>query len=234
MATVTHLATNGGDTANVTSYVSASFTPTVGDLLVVWVVTSATVATGTMTASANGITLTKVTSIAWAGAANTNYLFIANQKVPSSPVAMTVTFDCTGDAATGAFVSIEAVAGMTAVGTAAVVQSATANAASGTTPAATFAGSALTGNPTLGCVGNANNPAAITPPGSWTELLDSGYSTPGTGIEVISRDSGFTGTTITWGGTTTAAHGDIIVELDASAPAADPTYVRRRGANYRR
>jgi hypothetical protein len=57
----------------------------------------------------------------------------------------------------------------------------------------------------------------MTPPTSWTEDSDNGYSTPTAGQESVSRVSGFTGTTVTWGGTSATAFGDIIVEIDTSS-----------------
>ena len=150
MAAVTNGPTATASTSNTTSYASNSFTPNAGDLLVAFVIASGTVATGTMTASANGITFTKVGSAVKNTSADTLYCFVANQLVPASPASMTVTFDCTGDAATGAIVSVALVSGMYLAGTAAVRQSAKVdNVAGGTAPSTVFSQSALTGNPTL-------------------------------------------------------------------------------------
>jgi hypothetical protein len=80
-------------------------------------------------------------------------------------------------------------------------------------PAPAFSSSALTGNPTIGIVASAEQ---VTHPTSWTEIAEGGYLTPDTFSEVASRNSGFTGTTITWGGTVTSAWCSLIIELDAS------------------
>lgn len=206
-------------TSNTTSYASASFTPAAGDLLVVYVTASGTVAAGTMTDS-QGLGFTKITSVLKNASADTVYMFVANNLAAAT--AMTVTFDCTGDAATGAIIQVARVSGMTKTGASAVRQTqTTANGAAAGTPAATFASAALTGNPTLGVVGNSSSPATLTPPTGWTEREDQGYSTPTTGAEYATRDSGFTGTTITWASTSATAFGVIIAELDASA--APPT-----------
>lgn len=82
-----------------------------------------------------------------------------------------------------------------------------------------FASACLTENPTLGLVTSALNPANMTEPTGWTEQADTGYTTPTRGAEYVSRDSGHTGTTITWGNTGSASHGALIVELDARAGA---------------
>lgn len=209
------------DTSNVTSYRcptgAGTFTPTAGALLVAFVYASGTVAPGatfTMTDS-QSLGWTLITSALGNTSVSTAICFVANNLAAAT--AMSVTFDCTGDAATGANVIVAQVTGMTRTGASAVRQSATtANRATGGTPADTFPAAALTGNPTLGAVANSTSPAGLTPPTNWTELADIGYSTPATGLEVVSRDSGFTGTTITWGSTTSAG-ADIIVELDTSS-----------------
>ena len=209
-------------TANASSYASGSFTPALGDLLVVFVQASATVAAGTLTSSRTGFTFSKVTSAL--NATDTIYCFVANQLVTEA-VSQTVTFDCTGDAATGAIIQIAAVSGISKFGNpaASVRQSAVSdNQASGGTPAATFGSSCLTGNPTLGVVGNDSNPAGLTAPTSWTERDDTGYGTPTSGAEYVSRDSGFTGTTITWGSTSATAFGVVIIEIDASTVSPPP------------
>jgi hypothetical protein len=66
-------------------------------------------------------------------------------------------------------------------------------------------------------VGNSSSPAGIAKPTSWTEQVDVGYATPSTGLEYASRNSGFTGTTITWASTSATVWGAISVELDTSA-----------------
>lgn len=215
MATCTH-AIETDTTLTQTSYVSGAFTPAAADLLLVFVTSNATVAVGTMTDS-QGIGFTKVTSAVYEASINTIYLFVANG--PAAASSMTVTFDCTGDAAGGNIIQVVRVSGMLKFGLDAILQTAKQeNQAAAGTPAPAFAASAKTGNPTLGVVGLSDNPAAMTPPTSWTEQSDAGYNTPVTGAEYVTRNSGFTGTTITWGSATSAVFGDIIVELDTDPP----------------
>jgi hypothetical protein len=219
--------TTTGDTANVTSYATASFTVATGELLVAFVASTATTATGTMTDS-QSLGFTKVTSALWGTSANTLYCFVANALTTGT--SLTVTFDCTADAATGAAIAVARVSGMTKTGLTAIKQSATqANITVSTTPAPAFSASALTANPTLGAVANFNTVASMTAPTNWTERTEVVYSSPATDLEMVSRDSGFTGTTITWGnaissGATGAA---VIVELDASgvAPTAQGNFL---------
>lgn len=212
MATTTH-AVATASTANVTSYASGAFTPAASDLLVAFVVATTTVAAGSMTNSA-GLTFTKITTALKGTSADTLYMFVADSLAAAS--SQTCTFDCTGDAATGSVIYVVRVSGMTRTGSSSSLQTAKQeNLGSGGTPAATFPASALTGNPTLGFVSGSG---AVTPPTSWTELVaDTTYATPTTSAEYCTRDSGFTGTTITWGSTITGVSGCIIAELDTSA-----------------
>jgi hypothetical protein len=216
-ATVTHrIAT--ASTSNTTSYASGSFTPAAGDLLIAFVVASGTVATGTMTDS-QSLGFTKITSALKNSSADTVYAFVSNAQATAS--SMTVTFDCTGDSATGAIIFVASVSGVLKAGTSAILQSAIQeNQAAGGTPAIAFTNAARVGNPTLGCIGNSTSPAGITPPTNWTEDAagDTGYNTPPTGGEYAFRNSGFTGTTITWGSTSGSAFGGIILEVDAGQP----------------
>lgn len=220
MAACTHQI--GTADTGATPNTSGAFTPALNDLLVVFAQASATVeATATLTNS-TGLTFTQFLRAAFS-AADSVYGFVSDALV-SSAVSQTVTFDTAGDPATGSTIFVCAVAGMSRFGLDAVKQSAKQDTGTGgTTPAPAFGASCLTGNPTLGCVGNKSNPAALTPPTDWTEPAttgDLGYDAPTAGGEYVFRDSGFTGTTITWGSTSATAFGAVIVELDASAAAA--------------
>jgi hypothetical protein len=84
----------------------------------------------------------------------------------------------------------------------------------------TFSGTqaALTANLCIGVVMNGSNPATMTAPASWTESVDLGYITPTTGMETAFRNSGETGSTITWGSTTATAGASMAIELDISVP----------------
>lgn len=231
MASCTHRITYAITTAASPTITTAAFTPAAGELLVVLVMASGTVAVGAMTGTQQGQTFTMVASSAWG--TNTNYVFISNNLADAS--SMTVTYDATGDPSTGQAIVVYGVSGMSKTGAGAYRQYDSSAGASGTTPAVTFSlfglGAVLTGNPTLCLVGNSTSPATITPPTGWTEPTgvpnsgtgvngDTGYATPTSGCETCFRDSGFTGTTITWGSTSATAWGALVIELDTSSAAA--------------
>ncbi len=216
MAAVTH-GVSLTDPADLSIYTTASFTPALNDLLVVFVYGRATDTDPATMTDTQGGTYTQILAIDSGVTADTLYLFVRDSLTPNA--AMTITFDCTGDSALGCIILVERVSGMTRVGSDAVLQTATEELqATGTTPNPAFAANADTNNPTLGFVGNQVNPATMTPPTNWTELDDVGVVPPTLGGETVHRDSGFTGTMITWGSTSGEVYGDIIVELDTSAP----------------
>lgn len=228
MATTTHRISTAS-TLNTTSYASGSFTPAAGELLVAFVTASDTIDPGALTDS-QGLNFQLITSVVKRTSLDTLYCFVATRLAANS--AMTVTFGCPGDAATGCVIQVAGVSGMTRVGIGAIRYASgtaqitvLANQTAATTPAPAFPASCLTGNPTLGLVGNGTNVAAMSPPASWTEQNDTGYATPTTGAEYVSRDSGFTGTTVTWGNVSASAYGAIIIELDTTTPALMETLV---------
>lgn len=201
----------------VTPNTSNAFTPTAGALLIVFVEASDTVqATATLSNSA-GTTFTQFNAAFFSASAWRAYAFVADS--PAIASSQTVTFNTASDAATGTTIHVYEVTGVARWGTSAIRQSAiTENGSIGGTPSVTFASSCLTGNPTLGCVANKSTPAGITPNASWTEPAngDLGYSTPGAGQAVCHRDSGFTGTGITWGGTSATSFAVIMAEIDTT------------------
>jgi hypothetical protein len=94
------------------------------------------------------------------------------------------------------------------------------NQALGGTPTPVLGAAALTDNMMVGAVFNATSPAGMTPRSSpaYSEKHDVGYSTPTTGIEVMTLDAGETASSIAWGGTSASAFCSTILELDSSPP----------------
>ena len=218
MATCTH-EIGTADTGN-TPNTTGTFTPAAGDLLIVFCVGSVTVEGADVVSNSAGLTFTLVESAAYNATGNTVQVYVANQ------LATAVSQTCTwtpADTATGSNILVCAVAGMTRTGLSAIRQFAKQdNQGAGGTPAPAFSVAALTGNPTLGCVGNNSTAPIITEPTGWTEPAggDISYATPTTGAAYCFRNSGFTGTTVTWGSTSASVFGSLIVELDASVPVA--------------
>lgn len=202
-------------TTNSANVSSASFTPAANDLLVAIAFFTGNTAAITISDSQGGATWVEITSALKNASADRIRVFVRSAKVAAS--AMTVTSTRTGTTTGGGLVVLR-VSGMSRNGAAAVRQSARQeNQAGGATPAPSFLAACLTANPTIVAVFNGTNPAGITPNASWSERADTGYGTPNTGIEVATRDSGFTGTTITGSNTSASAWCSIALELDTSA-----------------
>ena len=219
MAAVTNLlATPFESTTNSSTYTTPSVTPAAGDLLIVFV--GATGKGGALTSISDSLGGAYVMPDFFLATSSADMITIGVASQLASGSSLTVTVN-TGSAATGCAIHIAKVTGMTNVGNAAVRQhNGTDNGTSGTTPAPSFGVAALTSNPTVGMVGSGSL-TAVTPPTNWTELAEgAGFITPNWLQESVGRDSGFTGTTITWGNTRAAVFGAYIMELDASGAAA--------------
>jgi hypothetical protein len=207
------VATSFASSTDASTYAGNPFTAVADDVLVTLVVASGTTIAATMTDNQGG-TWVLARQALFTTSADSIYLFVRNELAAN--VSHTTTFDCTGDGATGCEMVNYRIALMTRTGAAAVRQTAIQENQGAATPAPVFAAAALTENPTIGVVGNNTNPAGLTPPTSWTEGQDIGFATPAKGCETAHRNSGFTGTTITWGSSSASAFGAIIAEFDTS------------------
>ena len=224
MATVTHLVTtpDAGNTPNT----SGAFSPASGDLLVVIVTKEASALSSPMVSAdlTSSVAPTGFTLIRTQGhqssAAHVG-IFVANA-LTTNTTSRTVTIASGADAGAGTNISVFSVSGMTKVGSAAVRGQGGQTDQAAATPAPAFGAAALTTNPCIGAIYNATNPAGLTQPSGWSEGSDTGYTTGQvSGIETAFRNSGETGTTITWGSASASAFASIILELDASA---DPIF----------
>ncbi len=214
MATITH-ETSTASTSNTGTYITPSFTPAAGDLIVLLVTTVSTLSVGAATSSQSGQTYVKVTEALRDGGVNKAYVYVA--ETLSTATSQTATFHCSSDVADGVSTQVVAIAGMTKNGLEAIRQYAIQeNQAASTTPAPVFASACLTGNPVIGLISNSTSPAGMTPPSGFTEGLDTGFITPTTGAEYAYKESGFTGTTVTWGSTSASTYSAIVIELDTT------------------
>lgn len=198
--------------ANTNSYASGAFTPAANDFLVAFVVASGTTTVAATMTDSQSLGFSLIADVAFNAGADHVYCFVANKRAANS--SMTVTFDCTGDNATGASIYVARCAGTEII----FKQTGTNSGAASTTPAVTMPMAFGTNSLGLGCVGNGVTPAALTEPGSWTETngVDTGHTPPATGQECVNRVSGETGTTITWGATSGTAWGAIVAEIFTS------------------
>lgn len=210
----TYRASAAGGSTSGTGNRTCTITPAVGDLFIVVCGVSANTNTAPTCSDDNGGTYSLITTAQKATSADTMSVFVRNQFLLNTT--STIVTVATGSNTSGA-VHVIAVSGMFRTALDAIVQSARQENQAAGTPAPAFSASALTGNLTVGAVCNATNPAGMTTPTGWTERQDTGFNTPPIGLETVTRDSGFTGTTVTWGSASASAFCSLIVELDASA-----------------
>jgi hypothetical protein len=210
---------------------ATTLTPAVNGLLLAFVGHTGSTADGSVTDDQSG-TWTKVVGVNKGTDVDRQLLYVRDQLVTSA-VLHTITFNSSTN--TGGFINVYEYAGMSRTGAAAIRQTAVqANQAASGTPAPAFASGTLSGNPQLGSVFNASNPATLTAPaqdGGWTEHRDTGYNTPTTGQwEGRSPNAGASGTTtVTWGSTSATEFCSLIAELDSSAAGASGTFVLTGG-----
>lgn len=202
------------------AYTTGSFTAAVGDRLVVMCSATGAGATPTysISDSLGGQTYTEVKVLSLGTPAAEIHVYVSDGMASGSARTITCAVNAASPSSTGANVVVWMVTGVTRNGAALVRGDGSHNLVGGNTPAPALPAAALTGNPTIGFVLNSSNPATLTEPTGWTELNDSAYTTPTYGVEAISRDSGFTGTTVTWGSTSATQFMAYIMEIDTSAP----------------
>jgi hypothetical protein len=225
MAAVTHRNSNPVTTNAPATYVSGAFTPAVNDLLVVMIAIAGSTASPTVTDNQGG-TYTLVNSALKSASADIMRMYVRTALV-SSAVSHTVTATGTFTGSTGCNFAVASISGMTRTGASAIKQSAIRENRGAEAIAVTFGTAVLTGNPVIAFFGNSTNPAGVTPPSTFTELLDTGHATPVKGLEYARVDSGFTGTVVTWGSASATACGAICAEFDTSAA---PTNVTGSGS----
>jgi hypothetical protein len=202
---------------NATGPKQVTATPAVGDLIVlVCVQSGSTTATAPTDNNADGLGTYTLLESATRSSTDIVHAWVRDALIGSATSTIFTNNNATN---TGGGLCALKITGMTKVGSAAKRQSAKQDNQGASTPAPAFSVAALTTNPVIGAVVNAASPAALTSPaaGSFSEWVDTGYSTPTTGIHVTASDSGFTGTTVTWGSPSSIGFGSLVVELDASS-----------------
>lgn len=201
-------AAGGSNVANTVS--TATITPAVGDLFVVFAAQTGGSSSGANVSdnNADAGSYTKITEQTFTGGVLTAWIrsaFINNT------TSTDVSFG-PGSGSTANELVVIALSSMRAAGTTAVRQSGVASGAAASTPALTLGASALTFNVMLGALADTTNPPGVTGPAVWTRRQDVGQAKP-LGLDAYSRDSGFTGQPVTWGSNSSTDWGVIALEL---------------------
>jgi hypothetical protein len=208
-----------GSTFNTTAgSKTVTATPALGDLIVVLVAATG-VASGLGISDNNGDghgTYEQIVSSLKNTSADQMVAFVRSDAIQKA--ASTVWTTSGDSASTGGGLFVCKITGATIAGPAFIRQSgAQNNGAAAATPTDALSVAALTTNALLSAVFNATNPAGTTVPTSWTSLSNTGYATPTTGLICASINSGFTGSSVTWGGTSATAYCSLALEMRADA-----------------
>ncbi len=203
----------GGATSG-TSDRTVVITPAVGDLIIVAVCLSGnTNDVPTMTDNNGFGTYDRILCVPWSASANRLAVFVRTALMVNTT---STTITCASGSNTAGELVAVAVAGMTRAGTSAIRSSGSqSNQATSTTPAPALSQTSLTGNLTICGVGSGDT--TTTFPTNWSERQDVSQATPTTALEIATRDSGFVGTTITFGATQSTVYASFALELDGSA-----------------
>ena len=188
-------------TANTTSYAMTAFTPTAESLLVVFVSGSNTVVTPTMTGGSLTWVLIDLSIISGTEIA----MFYA--RVGNSPVTTTITYDCTGDAATGVTMSVFQFTGYDALTVNPIKQYRISTSTTTSANASvTFPSALNTSNGYAIFWRSTGTSPASTAPTGWTETDDISFITPSINASAAYRADGetttgpfdFTNASTTW------------------------------------
>lgn len=212
-ATTTHAGTTyvtAGGNQTVTA------TPAVNDLIVVVAACTGAVGFPTGVSDNQSGTYVQAGATYTTGSSNSNVqIWVRNSLVTS---AVSTIYTATETGSSGGGLSVYRVSGMTKTGLNAIRSTGgQSSGAASAFPAPIMGLTPLTGNPMLTAVVNSTNPATMSPPTSFTEDQDVGYTVPTTGMQICHRDSGQTSQTFSWGSNSATAFGVIVVELDASS-----------------
>lgn len=194
---------------------TATITPAVGNLLVVFCASTAIITIPTVTDDQGGI-YDLVGTAARGASTSGGWAFIRTSLAKNVAHIVTLT---TSGSDTGGGLDVIEVSGMLRAGGGAARQvGATSNIGVGGVPTNTLPGVALTANPVFAFLQSGDNVNTATNPTGYTQRQNLGFASPTAGMGIHTRDSGETTNLITWGGTETGNSFTIALELDISPP----------------
>ena len=190
---------------------SVTATPAVGDLILIFVQVSDDSTWSAPTDDNTGGTYTLVRAMG----TGVGGVYVRDNLVSSASSTVFTLSNPGSD--TGGGLAIVKVTGMDVAGSAAIRQIDYGALNGGTTPttSGTWPSNKVISNPVIGFLINSTNPAGVTVTTGYTELLNTGYATPDTGLEIQYVNSGDNTDTLTMGGNSASFWYFLGVELDA-------------------
>ena len=215
----------GGSTSG-TGNRTCTITPAVGDLFVVVCFVSTNTNDSPTCSDDNSGTYTRVNTPMNVVISTVNHrlsVFVRDSLLANTT--STIVTAATGSNTSG-IVHVLAFSEMNLTGLSAVRSNGGQSNQAAGTPAPALNQAALTGNVTIAVAASADT--AIAVPSGWTTRQQTNFATPTVSCHTATRDSGFTGTTITFGDASSTTFCSYALELDGSA-AGQPTMRRWRG-----
>lgn len=211
--------TSLGNSINTTSGThTVTATPAVNDLIVICIYqTGNTTLVAPTDNNSDGLgTYTACRSASYSTNTGGVVIYVRDALIGS---ASSTVFTNAPGATTGGGIVVLKITGMSFAGLASIKATGNkVNGLAGGTPNCVMSANQTIGNPFVGILINASSPANMTQTTGYTEVLDTGYSTPTTGVHLQTIDSGISNTnTVSWGGTSATAHSAVVVEFTAQA-----------------
>jgi hypothetical protein len=200
-------------TGNVSTYTTLSFSPNEANAwFLLAVQKTGSVNLGTVTDSLTENTWSIFTDVAWTDGTGRIQLWKTTAGNTTTN-ARVVTYDCTGDAATG--ITMQAI--QVRQSQQAIVQSSTLSKnVAASTPAIAFPAAVQASNGVLIVLANLSNGANVTAPTGYVRNVSDGYSTPTSGGEICTIAAGETNSNVTFGGTSASSWYAIGFEIQAA------------------
>ena len=200
-------------------------TPAVGDFIVIVCANSGITAAPTVTDN-NADGLGAYTQVVTANKdTNTDAVFIFVRNAAVGNASSTI-FTVTGASSTGGGLTVYAIAGALAYGTAGVKQVASAaNQSAASVPTVTMPTYNMGLNPVITAVFNDTNPGGVTTPTGYTRNYDLGYATPTTGLDTASLayTTAPATKTLAWGGNSASNYAVVAIEIYISVMSKNTT-----------
>lgn len=206
------LAAISSTTSDTTSYNGTAGTPTAGDLLIAVVAISNSVSVGGLSGT---FPWTLLGSLAAGG--DTLYVYWA---YADSATSVTPSFDCSDDAATGCAMQVFRLTGLDGQ-TQPYLRQIKFNSGNATNCTVTTDVAVQTGNGVIGACFKVD-PSGLSDPTSWSNRGSASYSSPFRVLRTSYRNSGETGSSFTWSGSTSGAFIAFVAELYVAGAGISP------------
>lgn len=210
----TYRTSAAGGSSSGTGNRTAVITPAVGDLLVVYCFVAANTNDTPTCSDNNGSGTYDRIDVMNASISSINYRLSVFIRTALMANTTSTTITANTGSNTSGVVHAVAVSGMSRVGADAVRSKGSQNNQAAGTAAPALNQNALTGNLTIAVCGSADT--TTTQPTNWTERQDTSQSNDTVALATATRDSGFTGTTITFGAAQSTVFCSHALELDGS------------------